>query len=64
MINICVNYQDETIDIEGEKPIKVVFDNMELIIKTILDKAYYGGERLCLETKAVNGNYEEIERWS
>jgi len=64
MINICVNYQDKTIEIEGEKPVEPTLEHMEFIIKTILNKAYYGGERICLETKNENGFYHEVERWS
>ena len=60
MINICLNYDTESVDIEGEEPIN--FDNIELIIRKILDKACYSGERLCLETKD-EGRYTEIERW-
>ena len=67
MINICVNQQDRTIEIEGHEPIKMAeLQHAAMIINTIkfiLDKAYYSGEQLCLEFKDVTGNYHEVERW-
>ena len=68
MINICVNEQDKTLEIEGHEPIPIgtLHSRAQLInaIKMILDKAYYSGERLCLEFKDATGSYYEVERWS
>lgn len=64
MINICVNYDDNCVEIEGQEPFtEVSIKSIGTLIKVVLDKAYYSGERLCLETKR-DGNYSEIERWS
>lgn len=67
MINICLDMQTGTFDVEG---ISFVIDGEDSrdqalkMIEYILNKAYYAGERLCLEVKDKEGNYKEIERWS
>lgn len=64
MINVTLNYDKDQVEIEG-MPTPIHFSQLEpvreLIIQ-LLDKAYYSGEKLCLEEKR-NGNYSEVERW-
>lgn len=68
MINIVV-WSDKNIEIESNKYHIETHDDMIALIKAILDKAYYSGERLCLEKADIDSEqgkafFQEIERWS
>lgn len=62
MINIIVNQQTQKVEIESRNFNVNTIDLIPLI-KHILDKAYYSGEKLCLEEIDYVGNYREVERW-
>lgn len=65
MINICIDYKENIVEIEGELPVKLPVDKLTMItfITSILNKAYFSGERLCLEIKDEDGLYTTINRW-
>ena len=67
MINIVVNRQKQTVEIESKKTYQfsdmVDVRDLAPLIKDILDCAYYSGERICLETVDLVGNYTEENRW-
>ena len=68
MINIDV-WTHTYVEVELEKHEIHSREDMINLIKAILNKAYYSGERLCLESVDVNtrdgkAEYTEIERWS
>lgn len=68
MINIVV-WSNNYVDIENKKYSITNQGDIAIFIKDLLDKAYYSGERLCLETAEINSElgkarFTELERWS
>lgn len=65
MININV-FSSTNVDIERQEYNIWNQEQMIKFIKDLLDKAYYGGEQLCLEKATIVEDeviFEEIERW-
>lgn len=66
MINIILDKQQGLFEIEGAIFIVDGEDSRDQVLKLIehiLNKAYYSGERLCLEIKNEQGYYKEVDRW-
>ncbi len=68
MINISV-FSVKNISIETTEYNIESQESMIKFLKELLDKIYYGGERVCLEKADINTekglvNYTEVERWS
>lgn len=68
MINVVV-YSSSNVEIEREEFHIESQDDMVKFLKTLLDKVYYSGERICLETATIDNNkgsvsFQEIDRWS
>lgn len=67
MINITV-WGSRNVEIEGTLFEIKTEEDMAKFIEYILDKAYYSGEKLCLESAGIDvikglANYKEIKRW-
>lgn len=67
MINIIIDQEHDEIQVEGfvfeHAGSSIQLARIGDLIKHILNKAYYGGETLCLEIRDNKGNYIEIDRW-
>ena len=68
MINIAV-YSNSNVSIENTEYHIDSQEDMVNFIKALLDKAYYAGERLCLEAATINESegkvyFKEIDRWT
>lgn len=67
MINIVV-WSHSYVDIENKKYEIINTGDMIIFLKALLDKAYYSGETLCLESATVNidkgkAEFTEIDRY-
>ena len=68
MINIVV-FSHDYVEVESTVYHLANRDDMSRMIYDILNKAYFSGERLCLEVVDINTTtgtniYTEIDRWS
>lgn len=68
MINITVDKHHNFIDIEGGLVLigikdPEMLDNVGSFIQAVLDKAYYGGEVICLQWRNADRTYNPEKRW-
>lgn len=66
MINIIINYPERQLEIESTVyKFNGCLDTFmfEKFLQDLLNKVYYGGEKICLEIKNQEGFYKEIDRW-